>query len=163
MIEEKYYFMNTDLDKRYATLWNGYLKYNKLDESSISFLDVDNILIDICNVNFYINIDNNNINLSLCQDENYYYYDFEKHIKKLIKKIEEICNLSIIYGEFNANELKHNGSQYRYTIQKDMDTDKVILKKDTLNWEKIKKRKLNCTRDEIEEDINNKFNKIKLK
>lgn len=150
-IDEKYYFTNTQLSKVYATLWNGFLKYKKLDDNPISFLDMDNILVDICNINFYVNLDNDNINISLCQDEKYYYYQFELHIKKVIKKFEEYFNIQIISGEFNATELKHQGDQIKYTITKTSD-NKISLKKRILNWENYEKKKKNNTENERERD-----------
>jgi hypothetical protein len=134
MINKKYYFVDTNLDVKYPTLWNGFLNFNKNEDTVINFLDIDNILIDICNVNFYVNIDSNNIYLSLDQDEKYYFFQFEKHIKKVIKKIEEISEIYINYGEFNANELKHFGLQYKYNITRTNDT-KIVLKKKTLQWD----------------------------
>lgn len=137
-IDNKYYF--TDKKLIYATVWSGSLKYQKLDDIPIPYLDIDNILVDICNVNFYINLDSENINISLCQDEKYYTHQFEHHIKKIIKKFEEHFNINILSGEFNATELKHQGDQIKYTLTKSTD-NKVSLKKKILNWENYEKKK----------------------
>ena len=85
-------------------------------------------------MNFYINIDfdNSSIYISLCQDSRYYYYQFEKDIKLLINSIEKDCLIYINCGEFYANEIKHDGNQYKYTIIKK--NSEIILKKKILNW-----------------------------
>lgn len=140
----KYYYDNMNLKERYATLWNGYLSYeiklpNDNPEKILSICKLNDIVTDICKINFYINIDNSNIYISLCQDSHYYYYDFEKDIKKVILKLEKEFDINIIGGEFNANEVNHNANQYKYTILKK--NEKITLKKKTLNWSSYKSKK----------------------
>jgi hypothetical protein len=140
MINEKYYFLvktGVDINVTYPTLWHGYLKYKRQNDDPIQWLDLDNILVDICNINFYIDIDDEHIHISLDRDENYYAHQFDTHIKKVIKQIEERLLIKILEGEFYANEVKHNGSQYKYNII--CNTDKIILKKTILNWEILNK------------------------
>lgn len=162
-ISEKYYFMNTNLDTNYATLWNGFFKFDKFDCNPIPYLDIDNILLDICDVNFYINLDleKNLLYISLCQDEKYYIYQFEKHIKKVIKKFEECLNIIITSAEFNATELKHEGYQYKYNVTRDIN-NRIILKKRILNWENIDKKKQK-KQERDEDDINEKLNDLTLR
>jgi hypothetical protein len=151
-----YYFDNTNLDTYYPTLWKGYIKYGNINSNNnhLNIIDIDNILIDICDINFYINIDGNDgkIYISLCQDSKYYYHQFEKHIKKVISKLEEFFNIVFINAEFYANEVKHLGNQYKYTIDK-LD-NKVVLKKKTLNWSVI---------DKSINNIDMSINKLSLK
>jgi hypothetical protein len=132
---KRYYYDGYNLDKNYATLWNGFLEYNsntiELTEDRIeknTNRELDDLLTDICNINFYIYILDSKIYISLCQDSKYYYYQFEKDIKLIIDKIENQFNIKIDNGEFNATELKHQGNQYKYSISKDIDS-KIILKK----------------------------------
>jgi hypothetical protein len=134
----RYYYDNCDLNKNYATLWKGYITYEGNNNIIINLLDIDNILIDICDVNFYIILENNNIYLSLCQDTKYYYYQFERHIKKVINKFEDFFKINFIYAEFYATEVKHVGNQYKYTIT-NIET-KLVLKKKTLNWSVYEKK-----------------------
>jgi len=145
-----YYYSNTKLETTYPTLWNGYIHFNQKDNEIVPIVlqDVDSILVDICNINFYIKIDILHIYLSIDQDERYYYHQFEKNIKKIINKFEDMFNINIINGIFNATELRHQGNQYRYRISK-KDNNKLILSKKVLNWDVIdKKRK----RDEEYDD-----------
>jgi len=157
MIKEKYYFLEkkgSDVNIKYPTLWDGFLKYERKNNDPIEWLDLDNILIDICDINFYIHTDNDNIYLSVDRDESYYVHQFEKHIKKVIKLMEEKLDIIILEGSFNANEVKHNGSQYKYNISRDK--DKIIVKKTILNWEIINK-----SRDE-DDHLINKVSKIRI-
>lgn len=159
MITEKYYFLDkkcVDINTKYPTLWDGFLKYERKSDQYIEWLDLDNILVDICDINFYIHTDNDSIFLSVDRDESYYAHQFEKHIKKIIKQTEEKLDINIISGIFNANEVKHNGSQYKYTISKDK--DKIILKKTVLNWEILNKNRDN----DDENEITNKVSKIRI-
>jgi len=129
---KRYYYDDTDLDKNYATLWNGFLEYNKnnIDNSNKA---LDDLITSICDINFYIYLLDSKIYISLCQDSKYYYYQFEKDIKLMIHKIETQFNVNIIYGEFNATELKHEGNQYKYTLSKNTDLN-IVLKKKVLSW-----------------------------
>jgi len=152
---EIYYFTNTKLETSYPTLWNGYIHFRKNDITPIRLEDVDNILVDICDINFYIKIDISNIYISMDQDEKYYHHKFEKHIKKIINKFEEMFNITVINGIFNATELKHQGNQYRYRISKKID-NKIMLSKKVLNWEVIDKK----SKKEELDDVCNNLDKI---
>lgn len=156
---KRYYFDKTDLDSKYSTLWNGFLEYdsNNIEltqdrEEKNTNKELDDILSEICNINFYIYLLDSKIYISLCQDQKYYYYDFEKDIKKVISEIEIKFKVKINYGEFNATEIKHYGNQYKYTITKDKNC-KIILKKKVLNWEIKKKAK---------DDISKEMEKLKI-
>ena len=161
IINEIYYFMNTNLNTIYSTLWRGYFKYIYNNETHIiSGLDIDNILVDICDINFYLHIEDQCIFISLCQDEKYYIYQFEKHCKKIVEKIEEICDINITYGDFNATELKHDGNQYKYTITRAEDK-KIILKKRVLNWEVFEKKRKEHSVDY--EQLENSMKKMNIR
>ena len=154
---EIYYFTNTKLETSYPTLWNGYIYFKKNDNTPIRLEDVDNILCDICEINFYIKIDFLHIYISMDQDEKYYHYQFEKHIKKIINKFEEMFNINVINGIFNATEFKHQGNQYRYRISKKIN-NKIMLSKKVLNWEVIDKKNVKAELD----DICNEIDKITI-
>jgi len=140
-MEQKYYFDNTNIDTNYSTIWYGFLIYDNSKNNILisenyhqkSNRILDDLLCELCNMNFYVNIINNYIHISVCQDSKYYYYEFEKDIKVAIKEIEDKFNVIIESGEFSANECKYNGNQYKYTITKNKDKN-VILKKRILNW-----------------------------
>ena len=140
MENNKYYFQNTIVETEFPTLWDGYLTYeaDKLIEISDNYFqksnrELDDLLQEICDIHFYVSLIDNTIYLSICRDSHFYYQDFEKNIKKIIKEIEIKFNISIKSGQFNANEVKHGGSQYKYTINKD--NDKISVKRKILNWE----------------------------
>jgi len=182
----KYYFEDTTLNTKYPTLWNGYLLYNG---ENISISEnywqrsnriLDDLLTDICDVNFYVTLIDNNIYLSVCGDSSFYYYNFEKTIKKAIKNIEKKFNINITESEFFATELKPMGNQYKYSTSKNCDVDgneKIILKKKTLNWityenknetdniilkKKTKIKKI-CENKNIDLDtVNQHFSEIKI-
>lgn len=156
---EIYYFTNTKLETSYSTLWSGYIYFKKIDNTPIRLEDVDNILVDICNINFYIKIDILHIYISMDQDEKYYHHQFEKHIKKIINKFEEMFNITVINGIFNATELKHQGNQYRYRISKKID-NKILVSKKVLNWEVIEKKNKKSELDDNFNDILKNFDKI---
>lgn len=150
---KKYYYEGTFMEHKFPTLWNGFLTYNgmpipiSLDHYQDSNRELDDLLCEICDINFYVSLIDNHIHMSICSDSNYYATDFEKNTKKMIREIEKKFNVTVIDGEFYANEIKHNGNQYKYNILKD-DKEKIILKKKTLNFnidnELIKKiKKLN--------------------
>lgn len=151
-MEKKYYFDNTNIDTNYSTIWYGFLIYDsnktpiQISENyhQVSNRILDDLLSELCDNNFYVNIINNHIHISLCQDSKYYYYQFEKDIKIVVKEIERIFHVTIESGEFNATECKYNGNQYKYTISKGKDNN-VILKKRILNWEThdTKKKRIN--------------------
>ena len=176
MINEKYYFLEKsvtgiDINITYPTLWHGYLTYVKndiTDKSPINLLDIDNILIDICDNNFYLNNDSENIYISLDRDSKYYVEQFEKQIKKVIKQIEEMLYVTVTYGEFNATEIKHNGSQYKYTLTRNKTDNKIILKKIILNWDvldgskKLKRHDSPTKNNNSCDDIVNKMSNVKI-
>jgi hypothetical protein len=164
-----YYYDGYDLDKNYATLWNGVLEYNSSTIETIqdnkeknTNKELDDLVTDICDVNFYINIFHSKIYFSLCQDTKYFYYKFEKDIKRVISGIEDKFKVKIDNGEFNAIELKHNGNQYKYIISKNK-TFNISLKKKILNWDnyELKNKKIKRIKDDINKnDINkNDINK----
>lgn len=150
---KKYYYEGTFMEYKFSTLWNGFLRYIGIqipissDHYQESNRELDDLLAETCDINFYVSLINNHIYMSICRDSNYYAIDFEKNTKKMIREIEKKFNVMITDGEFYANEIKHNGNQYKYNILKDNE-DKIILKKKTLNFnidnELIKKvKKLN--------------------
>jgi hypothetical protein len=159
---KKYYFENTNLDKIYSTLWNGEFIYNgdkiplSLDYHQESNRELDDILTENLDVNFYVSLIDNNIHISCCSDFKFYFYDFEKYIKRTILNIESKFNIYIYFGNFNATEIKHNGNQYKYTINKNNE-NKIILKKRILNWEVLESKK-----KKISENILNDFNNLKI-
>ena len=161
-MEQKYYFDSTNIDTNYSTIWYGFLIYDN-SKNNISISEnyfqksnrlLDDLLCELTDTNFYVNIINNHIHISICQDSKYYYYQFEKDIKNIIKEIENKFIVSIEGGEFSAVECKYNGNQYKYTISKNKDKN-IILKKRILNWENYesKKRKLNKI-DELSKSTN---------
>lgn len=162
-IKNKYYFDNTNLLTKYGTLWNGFLTFNfniqtwKMPENMNSILS--DILVEICDINFYTNIIENNIYISLDTDSYFYYYDFEKTIKSAIIEIEKKFEININYGEFNAIEVKHYSNQYKYTISKNNDNS-ILLKKKTLNWVNYEEQKQKKKKKKIEEDIEKTGNKL---
>jgi len=150
-MEQKYYFDNTNIDTNYSTIWYGFLIYD-ISKNNIPISEnyyqksnriLDDLLCELCDMNFCVNIINNHIYISICQDSKYYYYQFEKDIKIVIKEIETKFDVTIESGEFNATECKYNGNQYKYTITKNKDKN-IILKRRILNWTtydiKIKKK-----------------------
>ena len=110
MHNKHYYYDGTDLSIKYATLWNGFLIYS-LKEEKPDHLIINDILTEICNINFYISITDDHIYISLCQDSQYYFHQFEKHIKTVIKEFEDKFKISISNGNFNATEIRHQGDQ----------------------------------------------------
>ena len=147
---EKYYYDDKKyfLEDRYYTLWSGFLKSNKKDKKWFKKEDlknIDDIIVEICEQNMYTALDEDNLYISMDNDEKYYYYDFEKQIFPLIKRLEKEYGVFIEEGQFHAFELKHFGSQYRYNISKS-DKNKINLKKNVLNWENYDKLKKSKTK-----------------
>jgi hypothetical protein len=134
---KKYYFENSIIEEKYPTLWHGYLEYNgnKIniteDYHQNSNRELDDLLADICDVNFYVSLIDNKIHLSLCRDSNYYIDNFEKNIKDIVQSIEKKFNIKIISGEIYANEVKHNGKHVKYNLSK---KNKIILKRNILSF-----------------------------
>ena len=142
MIDTKYYYENPKYEKlfkRHITLWNGHLQGNNekwLKKEDYS--KFNDIIVDTCECNFYIHLDENNLYLSVDADTEYYHYDFEKGIFKLIKRLEKEFDIFIDGGEFFAIECKHSGSQFKYTIYRDnKENNKIKLKKKVLNITKV--------------------------
>jgi hypothetical protein len=77
-----------------------------------------------------------------------------------VEKIEEICDINITYGDFNATELKHDGNQYKYTITRAEDK-KIILKKRVLNWEVFEKKRKEHSVDY--EQLENSMKKMNIR
>jgi len=147
MSNSKYYYDNNPYfnKDKYKTLWNGYLAY-KIDDTYISDeRQLNDILVDVCERNFYITLQENYIYLSFDSDEYLYHYQFEKMIKPSINKIQENFKIFIEEGEFYATEIKHCGNQYKYTINQSINHDnekKITIKKKTMNWENYEKAKI---------------------
>jgi hypothetical protein len=140
-MDKKYYYDGTHVPDKFATLWNGYLESN-IDTSYIPINSesiLGDITLDICKSNFYINVYENMIYISLCSDSRYYFSDFEKHIKKVIRAIQDKFKIKIHFGEFFGTEIKHMGNQYRYTITQNEES-KITVTKKTLNWENFEKK-----------------------
>lgn len=162
---KKYYYENTILETKYFTLWNGYFKYegNRINISENYFQesnrDLDDLLTEICNVNFYISLINEYIYISLDSDSYLYCINFEKTIKIALKEIEIKFNIIINCGEFYGTEVKHMGNQYKYTISKD--EDRIILKKKILNWDTYNKKDKKDNKND-EYDLINKIKDIKI-
>ena len=150
MNESHYYTSSLDPNK-YKTIWTGYIKYqnnfidsiNQTNEQMINNLriEIDEIIQELTDINFYIDIQNNIIYLSVDDDEAFYYHQFEKSIKKIVRKIEEKYNNIFIESEFFATEYKHRGNQYKYNLIKESsgEKEKLILKKVSLNWSLFEK------------------------
>ena len=139
----KYYWDNTshiNVLERYTTIWKGTLVNSNIDSNWIKpeqLRQFDDLLIDICERNFEINLDESNIYLSLCQDSPYYYHEFEKNILKFLRKAEKNFNININEGEFYCWECRPLANSYRYRLYKK--DNKFKLKKSVLNWEKDEK------------------------
>jgi hypothetical protein len=145
-MSNRYYFDNTQLSTKFATIWYGFFSFNGIisvssELSSISPISIlGDLLTSICDINFYVNIDSNNIYISLCSDSHYYASQFEKDISNIVREINSKLKIKIESGEFKAFEQKHNGNQYKYTITFSK-TGKINLKKKVLNWDVVEKKK----------------------
>jgi len=159
-IKIKYYFDNTNLLTKYGTLWDGFLTFDLIGQiPSNANSQISDILVEICDINFFTNVIDNNIYISLDTDSYFYYYDFEKTIKSALMEIEKKLGININYGEFNATEVKHYSNIYKYTISKN-DDNSILLKKKTLNWDNYEEQKHKKKKKKIEEDINKTGNKL---
>lgn len=138
----QYYWDDTkhiNILERYTTIWKGTLINTNIDSNWLKpeqVREFDDLLIDICERNFYINLDESNIYLSLCQDSPYFYYEFEKHILKFLRSAEKKFNISINEGEFYCWECRPMANSYRYRIYKK--DNKFKLKKSVQNWNEDK-------------------------
>ena len=158
---KRYYFDETCMDTVYPTLWDGMLNCEEctiqISENYFqhSNRELDDLITEICGRYIDINIRDNTINFNITTDSSYYYYDFEKDIKKLIKEIEQKFNINIINGEFNATEVKYQGDKYKYTIIKNNDNS-ITLKKKLFNWTSYEKK------DDVLSRITKKIKNIKI-
>tara|TARA_B100001173_G_C15586633_1_gene378679 strand:- start:13 stop:435 length:423 start_codon:yes stop_codon:yes gene_type:complete len=136
----QYYWDDTshiNVLERYTTIWKGTLINTNVDSNWVKpeqIREFDDLLVDVCERNFEINLDESNIYLSLCQDSPYYYHEFEKNILKFLRKSEKKFNININEGEFYCWECRPLANSYRYRIYKK--DNKFKLKKSVLNWEK---------------------------
>lgn len=136
----QYYWDDTkhiNVLERYSTIWKGTLINGDIDKPWINpekLKELEDVFTDIGERNFYINLDENHIYVSLCQDSPYYFYEFEKYIIKLLKSIEKKFKVKINGGEFYCWECRPMANSYRYNIYKK--DSKFKIKKNTLNWEK---------------------------
>jgi len=156
----KYFFDNIT---KFDTVWYGFIKFEKsicilneenkiiqdyeenkmIEDEENRINDIENrikemindIIIEIADVNFYINYLEETIYLSLENDGFYYdYTKFEKEIRPIITKISEVFNNKFINGEFTGIEYKPDGVQYKYRLQNDEANNKYTMKKRILNW-----------------------------
>ena len=142
---DKYYYDDKKYNilEKYSTLWSGFLKNDKKEKKWFKKEDlksIDDVIVEICDQNLYTALDENNLYISMDSDDKYYYYQFEKHIFTLIKKLEKDFGIVIEHGQFHAFEMKPFGNQYRYNISKS-EKNKINLKKNILNWENYDKLK----------------------
>lgn len=133
----KYYF-DLPYTRKYDTIWYGYLEFDRIsDDFNVSLLN--DILVEITDINFYINIENNKIYLSIDNDGNYYDNNkFENNIRNIITQISKIYSINFLNGEFTGIEYKPDGNQYKYKITNNIGEHKIDIKKRVLNWDIIK-------------------------
>ena len=133
----KYYF-DLPYTRKYDTIWYGYLEFDRIsDDFNVSLLN--DILVEIADINFYINIENNKIYLSIDNDGNYYDNNkFENNIRNIITQISKIYSINFLNGEFTGIEYKPDGNQYKYKITNNIGEHKIDIKKRVLNWDIIK-------------------------
>jgi hypothetical protein len=139
-MSKKYYF-DLPYTRKYETIWYGYLEFDKIKDYDVSLLN--EVITEITNINFYINIENNKIYLSVDNDGNYYGSSrFENDIRNIITHIEKYLSkneiINFISGEFTAIEYKPDGNQYKYKLTNNLDEKKINIKKRILNWSIIK-------------------------
>ena len=126
--------------EKYTTIWRGEINKNNQNELWIKnekddIQKLDDLIIELLDRNFYINLDENNIYLSLCQDSPLLYNEFEKNILKFLRNLEKNFNICIEGGEFNCWECRPYADIYKYTIFKK--DNKFKLKKKKINLLKI--------------------------
>jgi hypothetical protein len=143
-MSKKYYF-ELPYIKKYETIWYGYLEFNKIKDCDISnnISLLNEVITEITNISFYINIEDNKIYLSIDNDGNYYdSCRFENDIRNIITHIEQHLSkngvVNFISGEFTAIEYKPDGNQYKYKITNNLTEHKIDIKKRVLNWSIIK-------------------------
>ena len=142
-MSKKYYF-DIPYTRKYETIWYGYLEFDKKIEIFINDISLfyDNFT-ELFDINFYINIEDNKMYLSIDNDWNFYGYDrFENDIRNIITHIEKHLSkneiINFISGEFTAIEYKPDGNQYKYKLTNNLDEKKIDIKKRVLNWSIIK-------------------------
>ena len=142
-MSKKYYF-DIPYTRKYETIWYGYLEFDKKIEIFINDISLfyDNFT-ELFDINFYINIEDNKMYLSIDNDWNFYGYDrFENDIRNIITHIEKHLSkneiINFISGEFTAIEYKPDGNQYKYKLTNNLNEKKIDIKKRVLNWTIIK-------------------------
>ena len=128
--------------EKYVTYWKGYFKNKNIDSKWINQNDIKKIntlLAEKYDIMFHIQVDESNIYFSIGGDDRYYYYDFEKHILKIIKDIEKMFNVKIEEGCFEAWECRPEANMFKYIISKE--NKKCILKKTVVNIQKYENKK----------------------
>jgi hypothetical protein len=143
-MSKKYYF-DIPYKRKYETIWYGYLEFDKKIELFINDISLLNeVITEITNISFYINIEDNKMYLSVDNDGNYYDSSrFENDIRNIITHIEKHLSkndfkISFSNGEFTAIEYKPDGNQYKYKLTNNLDEKKIDIKKRVLNWTIIK-------------------------
>jgi hypothetical protein len=142
-MSKKYYF-DIPYIKKYETIWYGYLEFDKKIESFINNISLLNeVITEITNISFYINIEDNKIYLSIDNDGNYYGSNrFENDIRNIITHIEQHLSknevVNFLNGEFTGVEYKPDGDQYKYKLTNNLTEHKIDIKKRVLNWSIIK-------------------------
>lgn len=143
-MSKKYYF-DLPYTKKYETIWYGYLEFDKIKDYDISdnISLLNEVITEITNISFYINIEDNKIYLSVDNDGNYYSSNrFENDIRNIITHIEQYLSkngiVNFINGEFTAIEYKPDGNQYKYKLTNNLTEHKIDIKKRVLNWDIIK-------------------------
>jgi hypothetical protein len=129
-MSNQYYFDNTNLLTRYYTIWYGFINYKTINPIILDESLVNDVLTEVCDINFYIHFHENNIYLSIDSDSEYYITKFEKDIKPAIKALEDTFQIKFESAEFNANEYNPHGKRYKYRIFRE--GEKLILKKTCL-------------------------------
>lgn len=134
-MSKKYYF-DIPYTRKYETIWYGFLEFDNIKDNTNTSL-LNDIIVEITNINFYINIEDNKIYLSVDNDGNYYDNNrFENDIRNIITQISKNCFINFLNGEFTGVEYKPDGNQYKYKI---INTEhKIDIKKRVLNWNIIK-------------------------
>jgi len=144
-MSKKYYF-DLPYTKKYETIWYGYLEFDKIKDYDISdnISLLNEVITEITDISFYINIEDNKIYLSVDNDGNYYSSNrFENDIRNIITHIEQYLSknevvFNFINGEFTAIEYKPDGNQYKYKLTNNLTEHKIDIKKRVLNWSIIK-------------------------
>jgi hypothetical protein len=132
-----YYWTNTKVLDKYPTIWKGILKNENIDNKWIlpeQLRELDDLFVEILERNFHLDLDENNIHISLCQDSPLYYNEFEAKIINMLKEIEKQYHVKIGEGEFYLWECKPMANTIKYSIYKQ--NGKFKIKKNVHNWEK---------------------------